>query len=171
MNQQSDSLAVGVFDTHELATDAVRELQRGGFDMTRLSILGRGYQTEEHVVGYFNAGDRARFFGKYGAFWGGLAGILFGAAFMIVPVLGHLIVLGPLASMLVSGVEGAAVAGGLSAVAGALSALGVPHDSALRYESALRAEKFLLVVHGDPELQQRARDILAARVKLEPAAA
>ena len=167
----SPEFAVAVFDTHEQAADAVRELQRGGFDMKQLSIVGRDYHTDQHVIGYFNAGERARFFGKYGAFWGGLAGVLFGAAFMFVPVLGHIVVLGPLAATLVGGLQGAVLGGGVSAVAGALTAIGVPKDTVLRYEMALKADKYLLVVHGDAQLQQRAREMLGSHASLEITAA
>ena len=156
----SPNVSVAVFETHRKAEDAIKQLQRAGFDMKSLSIVGRDYHTEEHVVGYFNAGDRARFFGKYGALWGALAGVLFGAAFLFVPVLGHIVVLGPLASIVVGGAQGAVLGGGLTAIAGALSALGVPKDSVLRYETALKADKFLVVVHGDTEQQRRANEIL-----------
>ena len=88
-------IAVAIYDTHSHAEDAVKTLQRAGFEMKKISIIGRDYLTEEHVIGYFNASDRAMFFGKLGAFWGGLAGILFGAAFICVPVVGHVIILGP----------------------------------------------------------------------------
>jgi hypothetical protein len=155
-------LAVATYDAHVQAETAVKALQRSGFDMKRISIIGRDYSTEEHVVGFFNAGDRARFFGKYGAFWGGLFGMLFGAAFLFVPVVGHIVVLGPLASTVVGGLEGAALAGGVSAIVGALTALGIPRDSVLRYETAIKANRFLLVVHGDAKDIQRARDVLAA---------
>lgn len=154
-------LAVATYDTHIQAESAVKALYRSGFDMKRISIVGKDYSTEQHVVGFFNAGDRARFFGKLGAFWGGLFGMLFGAAFLFVPVLGHIVVLGPLAATLVSGLEGAALAGGVSALVGALTALGIPRDSVLRYETAIKANKFLLIVHGDAKDIQRARDVLA----------
>ena len=157
-----NELAVATYDTHVVAENAVKALQRSGFDMKRISIIGKDYSTEEHVVGFFNAGDRAKFFGKFGAFWGGLFGVLFGAAFLFVPVVGHIVVLGPLASTLVGGLEGAALAGGVSALVGALTALGIPRDSVLRYETAIKASKFLLVVHGDAKDIQRARDVLAA---------
>ena len=156
-----NELAVATFATHIAAEDAVKSLQRAGFDMTRISIIGRDYSTEEHVAGFFNAGDRARFFGKLGAFWGGLVGILFGVAFLFVPIVGHVVVLGPLAAAIVGGVEGAVVVGGASAIVGALSALGVPKDSVLRYETAIKANQFLLIVHGDAAEVQRARDLLA----------
>lgn len=153
-------IAVAVYDTHTQAESAVIKLQRAGFDMKKISILGKDYETEEHVVGYFNAGDRAKFFGKLGAFWGGLAGMLFGSALMFVPVVGHIIVLGPLAATLFGGMQGAALVGGASALVGALSAIGIPKDSVLRYETVVKASKFLLVVHGDGQEIMRAHEVL-----------
>ena len=91
-----EDIAIGVYPTHQEAEDAVKSLQRSGFAMRKLSIIGKDYHSEENVVGYFNAGERAKFFGKFGAFWGSLAGILFGSAFLVVPVLGHVILLGPI---------------------------------------------------------------------------
>ncbi|MCB1823104.1 MAG: general stress protein [Candidatus Competibacteraceae bacterium] len=153
-------IAVAVYDSHEQAEEAVRELARSGFDMKTISILGRDYHTEENVVGYFNAGDRAKFFGKLGAFWGGLAGLLFGSAMMFIPVVGHIVVLGPIAATLAGGLEGAALGGGAGALVGALSSLGIPKDSVLRYETAIKANKFLVIVHGGADAVQRARDVL-----------
>jgi hypothetical protein len=62
---------VAVYRTHMDADQAVKELQRGGVDMHKLSIVGKGYHTDEHAVGYYNAGDRMKYWGKAGAFWGG----------------------------------------------------------------------------------------------------
>jgi uncharacterized membrane protein len=160
MSTHGPDIAVALFDQHSQAENAVKMLQRGGFDMKKISILGKDYETEEHVVGFLNAGDRARIFGKYGAFWGGLIGMLFGSALLFVPVVGHIVILGPLAAMLFSGVQGAVVVGGVSALAGALMAIGIPRDSVLRYETALKANKFVLMVHGDSQDIARARDVL-----------
>jgi hypothetical protein len=44
---------VAVYRTHTEADQAVRELQRGGVDMHKLSIVGKGYHTDEHVVDYY----------------------------------------------------------------------------------------------------------------------
>jgi len=153
-------LAVAIYDAHGEAEAAIKELQKAGFDMTKISIVGRDYHTDEHVVGFLNAGDRAKIFGKYGALWGGLMGILFGSAMMFIPVVGHVIVLGPLAASLVGGLEGAALLGGASALVGALTAIGVPKNSVLRYETALKADKFMLVVHGDADDIDRAEQLL-----------
>ncbi len=132
--------AVAVYDSHTLADEAVRKLGKAG---------------------YLNAGDRARFFGKLGAFWGGLAGMLFGSALMFVPVVGHIVVLGPIAATLAGGLQGAVLAGGASALFGALTALGIPKDSVVRYETALKADKFLVVVHGRADDVVRAKAVLA----------
>jgi uncharacterized membrane protein len=160
MTESTPDIAVALYDQHTQAEKAVKELQRAGFDMKKISIIGKDYETEEHVIGFLNAGDRAKIFGKYGAFWGGLMGVLFGSAMLFVPIVGHIIILGPLAATIFAGLQGAVVVGGLSALAGALMAIGVPKDSVLRYETALKANKFLLVVHGDGAAILRAHEVL-----------
>ena len=145
MSTNNPDIAVALYDQHTQAENAVKALQRAGFDMKKISIIGRDYQTEGHVIGFLNAGDRAKIFGKYGAFWGGLMGLLFGSALMFVPILGHVVILGPLAATLFGGLQGAVVVGGVSALAGALMSIGIPKDSVLRYQTALRCEQ----IHPD----------------------
>jgi uncharacterized membrane protein len=156
------SIAVALYESHTEAEEAVRKLAKAGIDMKTVSIAAKDYHTEQNVVGYFNAGDRARFFGKLGAFWGGLAGLLFGSAFLFIPVVGHLVVLGPLAATLVGGAQGAVFGGGAGALVGALSAIGVPKDSALRYQTAIKADKFIVIVRGGAPDIRRAHEVLAA---------
>lgn len=153
--------AVAIFDRHGDAEAAIFELQEAGFDMKRLSIVGRDYHTEEQVVGYYNAGDRMKSWGKLGAFWGGIWGLLFGAAFFWVPGLGPLVVGGPLTSWIVASLEGATVVGGLSVLGAGLYSIGIPRDSVLRYEAALKSDKFLLIFHGTPDEVRKAREILS----------
>ena len=156
----SKNSAVAIYDHHSKAEEAVKELQRAGFDMKKLSIVGKDYHTEEHVVGYFNAGDRMKYWGKMGAFWGGLWGLLFGAAFFWVPGLGPLVVAGPLAGWIIGALEGAAVVGGLSALGAALYSIGIPNDSILSYETAIKSDKFLVIAHGTPDEVNNAKEIL-----------
>jgi hypothetical protein len=52
---------VAIYDTHTGAEEAVKELQRSGIDMHKLSIVGKGYHTDEQAVGYYNAGDRMKY--------------------------------------------------------------------------------------------------------------
>jgi hypothetical protein len=67
---------VAVYETHGQAENAVKDLQEGGIDMKSLSIAAKDTHTDEHVVGYYNAGDRMKYWGKMGAFWGGFWGLL-----------------------------------------------------------------------------------------------
>jgi hypothetical protein len=128
--------------------------------MKNLSIVGKDYHSEEQVVGYYNAGDRMAFWGKLGAFWGGFWGLLFGSAFFFIPGIGPLVVFGPLVSWIIGALEGSVVVGGLSALGAALFSVGIPKDSIIKYEKALKADKFLVIAHGTPEQVKRAHQIL-----------
>ena len=151
---------VAIYPSHTAAETAIKELQHSGFDMKKLSIVGRDYHTDEHVIGYYNAGDRMKYWGKMGAFWGGIWGMLFGSAFFLIPGFGPLLVAGPLVAWIVGALEGAVVVGGLSAVGAGLYSLGIPKDSILRYERALTTGKFVLVAHGSLDETTRAKEIL-----------
>jgi hypothetical protein len=152
---------VAVYDTHEQAEAAIKELQEAGVDMKSLSIAGKDTHTDEHVVGYYSAGDRMMRWGKMGAFWGGFWGLLFGAGMFAIPGIGPILVAGPLVAWIVAGLEGAAVVGGVSAVGAGLFSIGVPKDSVIKYDVALKTDKFLLVVHGTPDAVDKAKDIIA----------
>ena len=152
---------VAVYNTHPEAEAGVKELQKGGFDTKKLSIVGKDYHTEEHVVGYYNSGDRMKYWGKMGALWGGLWGLLFGAAFFWVPGLGPLLVAGPVSAAIVAALESAVVVGGVSVLGAALYSIGMPKDSVLRYETAIKVNKYLLVAHGTEAEVAKAKEILA----------
>ena len=151
---------VAIYPSHSTAEAAVKELQKSGFNMKKLSIVGRDYHTDEHVVGYYNTGDRMKAWGKTGAFWGGLWGFLFGSAFFWVPGVGPLFVAGPMVSWIVAALEGAAGLGGLSAIGAGFYSLGIPKDSILQYETALKIGKFVLIIHGSKDEATRAKEIL-----------
>jgi hypothetical protein len=156
----NENAIVAVYNDHVQAEQAVDQLKRSGFDMTKLSIVGKDYHTEENVVGYYNAGDRMKYWGKMGAFWGGIWGLLFGAAFFVVPGIGPVLVAGPVAAWIVAALEGAAVVGGLSAIGAGLYSIGIPKDSILRYEVALKADKFLLIAHGTADEVAKAKETI-----------
>jgi uncharacterized membrane protein len=154
---------VAVYETHALAEAALKELQRAGFDMKKLSIVGKDYHTEEQVVGYYNAGDRMKRWGASGAFWGGFWGLLFGSAFFAIPGLGPVLVAGPLVAWIVGALEGAVLVGGLSALGAGLYSIGIPKDSIIQYEEALKSDRFLLLAHGTPEEVEKARAIMSGK--------
>ena len=144
----SSNSVVAIYASHPEAETAIKELQRSGFEMKKLSIIGRDVHTDEHVVGYYNVGDRMKAWGRTGAFWGGLWGMLFGSAFFLIPGLGPILAAGPLVTWILGALEGAMVVGGLSVVGAALYNLGIPKDSIVRYETAIKTGSFVLIAHG-----------------------
>ena len=151
---------VAVYQTHADAEQAIKELQLAGIDMKNLSIVAKDYHTDEHVVGYYNAGDRMKRWGTTGAFWGGFWGLLFGSAFFAIPGIGPLLAAGPVVAWIVGGLEGAVVVGGASALGAGLFSIGIPKDSVLEYELAVKNDKFLLIVSGTAAEVAKARQTI-----------
>jgi len=112
---------VAIYALHSDADNAINLLKKGNFNIKRLAIVGKSYHTEEDVVGYYNTGDQMKHWGKMGAFWGGLWGLLVGSAFFLIPGVGPVVVAGSAVTWIVGALESAVVVGGLSALgAGAL---------------------------------------------------
>jgi len=155
-----ENSVVAVYRTHPEADKAVKELQRGGVDMHKLSIVGKGYHTDEQVVGYYNAGDRMKYWGKIGAFWGGFWGLLFGSALFMIPGLGPILAAGPVVGWIVAALESAVVVGGLGALGAGLYSIGIPKDSIVQYEAALKTDQFLLIAHGTAGEVAKAKEII-----------
>ena len=153
---------IAVHKTHGGAEAAVKALGKAGFDMTKLSIIGRSDRTEAQAHGFYAVGDRVRAWGATGGFWGVVWGLLVGSAVFVMPPIGLVAAAGPITLALVAALEGAVVVGGVSALCVALAGAGMSHDQATRYEADIVANRFLVIVHGSPEEVARARAILAA---------
>ncbi len=162
--------SIAVYETHERAETAVKSLMAAGFSMRNLSIIGQNYETEEHPIGFVNTGERMLSWGKLGAFWGTVWGLLLGSAMLFVPGFGYLM----FAGWIVAGLEGAVIGAGLGTLSAALVGIGIPHDSVLAYEVAVKEGNFLVLAHGSNADVQRAKDVLdltaAARVDMYTAA-
>ena len=149
--------AIAVLPDHLAAEAAIRKLAQAGFDLKSLSVVGKGYRSEERVTGFYNVGDRIKMWGSRGGLWG----LFFSGAFIAAPVAGPVVVLGYLASAAISALEGAIVVGGLSALGAGLYSLGIPKDSILVYETEVTSDSFLVMVHGASDEVAYARKILA----------
>ncbi len=130
---------IAIYASHVEGEEAVQALQNAGSDMRTLSIVARDPHTDEHVVSYYNHGDRMKYWGKTGAYWGGFWGLLIGSAVFAVPGVGPVLAAGPVIAWIVGALEGAVLIGGLS---------------------ALKADNFLLMVHGETKKVENARDTL-----------
>ena len=154
-----------VYKTHFDAENAVRRLGNSGFDMKHLSLIGKGYHTEEHPIGFYSKGHRIISWGKFGAFWGAIWGLIFTPAVFLIPGLGVMALAGPVVGALVSALETAVVVGGLSALGAAMVELGVQKDQVIEYEVAIKADQFVLLVHGSNDEVERAHSLLDGPIK------
>jgi hypothetical protein len=150
-----------VCDTHFQAEQAIQTLMKGGLDASKISLIGKGYHSEEQPVGFYTTGDKVIAWGSNGAFWGSMWGILMAPAVFFLPPLGVVALAGPIVSVLVSALEGAVVVGGLSAVGAALTRIGVDKNAIVQYESALKVDKYLLIVHGTDDDITKAKALYA----------
>lgn len=157
---KTEDLPIYVFDTHLEAEAAIKKLNNANFDVKKLSLIGKGYHSEEKPMGFYTVGDRIKAWGGMGAFWGGVWGLLMAPAVFFLPGLGLMAFAGPVVAMLVGALEGAVVVGGVSALGAALMQIGVPKDKIIKYETALKVDKYVLMVHGSVQEQEHARSVL-----------
>ena len=159
MAEQASSI-VAVFPDHASAEEAVQVLVQSGFDLKHISIMGRDFQVSEKPIGFVTTGDVAAQGATAGAWAGGIFGLLIGAAFLILPGVGPVIIAGPLSAALLGGLEGALAGAAIGGLSGALIGLGVSKEHALKYETEVKAGKFVVTLRGTPEEVARAQTLL-----------
>ncbi len=148
---------IAVHSNHRDAAAMVKTLGTAGFDMRTLSIVGKGYETEEHALGFISATERIVTWGATGGFWGAIWGLLAASGIFVLPPLELVAGAGPFLSTLVAALEGAIAVGGLSAMAAALVSLCMPKQQAIRYEVDIKAKRYLVLVQGSAADVARAR--------------
>lgn len=152
-----DEVIVASFRNHATAEAAVRRLSAGGLPVQQISIIGRNFETHEDIQGFYRPADAALDGAGQGAWFGGLFGLALGAlGFFVLPLVGGVVILGPLAGMVAGAVSGA----GVGALISGLVAMGIPKDQALKYQKRLQAGEFLVVLHGNAEETARAHELL-----------
>jgi uncharacterized membrane protein len=156
------------FPSHSEAEKAVIELQNKGFDMEKLSIIGKDYRTIEQVRGFLSWKDTAKSGavggGYWGSFIGGLFGILAGAGVLFIPGMAPIVIAGPITGLLAGWLEGTLVGGaGAAAVGGlmgVLGGLGIPENEVLKYETIIQSGEFMLLVTGSEHDANHVRILL-----------
>jgi hypothetical protein len=156
------SSVVAIYGSHIEAENAVKELQRAGFDMSKLSVACKTSHDARQVVGYYNLGGQMKYWGRFDEFWGSIWSVLAGAAFFRIPGIGPIVAGGPLVSWVAAALEGTTFVEGLSLFGAALYSAGIPRISVVRYETAIRANKLVLLAFGTPEETRKAKEIIAA---------
>lgn len=148
---------VGVFESKDRAERAVEELKSAGFAE---SDIGMVYRNEDGKTVKTGAADET--YAEEGAVAGAAAGagvaglVSLGMTFGVIPVVGPILAVGPLAAALISAAGGAVAAG----LAGALIGWGIPEEDAAYYEGEVSAGRFLVTVSDPGEKAAEARKVL-----------
>jgi hypothetical protein len=143
---------VGVFGTREAADRAVLDLKRAGYRDDQIGVVGKnasGKTVKTDGAGETNAAEGAAIGAAAGA--GAMALGSLAVTFGIIPVIGPILAVGPLAAALISAGAGAA-AGSLT---GALIGWGIPEEDAKFYEGEVGAGRYLVTVDEGAEYDAR----------------
>jgi hypothetical protein len=152
---------IGFFPTHIDVENGVLELRKAGFDLHKISIVGK----DEEFISWKNTARKgAKEVGHWASVVGGLFGVLTGAATLFIPGIGQIVIAGSILGLLAGGVEGLilgnAAGTAVGGIAGALIGL-LEKDSALLCENAIKAGKFALLMTGTSQEQEKAREVLS----------
>lgn len=138
---------VAVYDSHVPVESITRNLSRAGFDMGKVSIVGKRYRVEEHPLGFYSTGDRIVGWDDTAGFWCAIWSLLAGPAVTAVPQVGLVAAAGPFGLALIAAGNRPVAAGGVSALVAALVSQGIHPVAAVRYEADVKAHRFLVLVH------------------------
>ncbi len=154
--------AIALFVEHAEVEKAVRRLCQASIDYRRISVIGKGYQTDQNVIGYYSAGDRMMYWGPNDAFWDGILNVLSGSGFFMIPGIGPAIAAGPIVEWIGCSLQHAVGTREFSAIRRALCGIGVPARSIAQYETSLGRGEYIVVVCGTPAEVTRADKVLSA---------
>jgi hypothetical protein len=155
-----DQSVVGIYTSMGHVERAIQTLAQGGFPIKQVSVVTQNLENEKKVHGFMTAGDLSKTGAASGAWFGGIFGLLIGAAFVWIPGFGAMVVAGPLAAAALGGAEGIAAGAAGGGLMGALMGWGVSKKHIIKYENDIKVGKYLLVAHGSTEEVNRAHNIL-----------
>lgn len=148
---------VAVFNSHKDAVEALKKLKEHDFPMDDVSLIGRAGIDEDHI--HLDETDKETNIPAYvGIGAGTVIGILTGIGLFAIPGLGVLYGAGALVGAF-AGAETGLIGGGL--VSG-LAKYITKDDHIENIKDHIEAGKFVLVVAGDTDEIQKAKDILHA---------
>ena len=151
---------VSVFESTEQAQAALAKLERGGFDLSKVSVIGKEEPSAVHQMGVAVAGAQSRVWGQHSALWARLAETPVATALAWVPFIGYVVAVGPVACVLVGSRHQGPGAPPTSALERMLALAGIPQAEMRSYESALRGGQLLMLVHGGATDAARARQLM-----------
>ena len=147
--------AIGVYESHDQAIEALAELKKSGFPTEKLTIIGKADLIDNHI--HVKSGDTtAKAEASIGVVTGTVLGILTGVGIFAIPGLGFLFGAGALVGAF-AGLDIGLIAGGLAAI---FTTMGIDEVKARKYEKHLNEGKFLIFAQGDEKQIQHAKEVI-----------
>ena len=172
--REKNRVLVAVYPDEQATEAVVRRLIDKGYQMDLISVLGQLHASGDDTLGIYhlNVGDRMKAWGKQGIFWGGLWGLLAGAAgLFMVPGVGAVAAAGYIVEAIASGaVVGAGAMGGaaaLSQLAVAYHRAGIPQEKIESLHKAIEEGKYVLMLRGAASELDQWNEVLASGKPLE----
>ena len=156
---ETTDTVIAVFSDHNTAEAALKKLTAGGFEMKNVSVVGKGFTAREK-----SSASTAPAIGSGFGAGEGRSGAVSGACSLAA-------VHGPFRSWAMSSCSdiwppwqsppsrALSWVGGLGALGAPLYSIGVPKDSVIRYEAAVKADGSLVMAHGTAAERARAKAI------------
>lgn len=157
--------AIGTFPTRREAEQALRELERSGFPMDKVSVIAKDSDRAEGIAGadvHDHVGNKADDGAKTGAVsggaLGGLTGLLVGLGVLAIPGIGPVMLAGAGATVLATALSGTAIGAAAGGLLGGLVGLGIPEKDAKLYSDRVSRGDYLVMVQGtDTDIQNAER--------------
>ena len=150
--------AVAQFADKEQAEDCIRKLDHEGFDIRQLTLIGKGFYSQQHVLGFYGVLYRARNRGLRWAVNGGIWGLLFATSYLLLEGYTVLKVFPWLVLYLAA--CWSFVFGMVGFLWGGFSGIRLRSRQPLRYSTRFRAATYLLIAKGDEPQIDRFRELL-----------
>ena len=141
---------VGVFSSSEQVIVALKKIKDSGYPASGVSVIGKGVNPTREVHAWV-PGSAEESSGGWSALWDALTGWLL-LGFIWLPGVGWVAAAGWFAATIV----GTGAGGGL----GILASIAIPPADIEGYETQLKADRYLVLVHGDAASVERAHEIL-----------
>lgn len=152
MDRERQSRSVSAaFKTESSLDRAICDLLESGIDRERIAFVGRNFETQNRIRGFITREGIVLDGLKQGTIFGTLfdsfLSRLTGVGVLFVPLVGSVVVAGPLGTALLGmSADRLRNSAGAAGLATALIALGMPKEMAAIYETRIRAGEFLLAV-------------------------
>ncbi len=146
---------IAIFDTHDQAVNAIKQLSNENFPMKNVSLIGKAEVIDDHIhIKSEDTIEKTPAIVGMGA--GTLVGLLTGIGVFAIPGFGFLYGAGALVGI-IAGFDLGILAGGFVTL---LSSTGVNDEELIKLQEHTKQGKFIVIVNGATEEIERAKHIL-----------